>query len=192
MNMNRFGLALGIAIALGAAGCTHNGGSAKVGDNAGTGQAASTAASSSSAENSSGADNKAASTAPNASNSVTGAVTPAASHAGADSSGKPYTVVDGNKVDPKTYAGWKAWRAADCARCHGAEQQGMVGPSLIDSLKVLSKDQVEQTILNGRPGTMMPPHKTMPTVANNIDGLYAYLKGRSDGAIKPGHLYPIQ
>lgn len=102
-----------------------------------------------------------------------------------------YTVQDGVKVDAKTYNGWKAWRAADCARCHGAQQQGMVGPSLIDSLKHLTKDQVEQTILNGRPGTMMPPHKTMATVAKNIDGLYAYLKGRSDGNIKPGHLQQL-
>jgi len=25
----------------------------------------------------------------------------------------------------------------------------------------------------------------------NREGLYAYLKGRSDGQIPPGHLYPI-
>ena len=102
-----------------------------------------------------------------------------------------YTVVDGNKVDANTLAGWKTWRAMACERCHGAQQQGLVGPSLIDGLKKLTKEQFEQTVLNGRPGTVMPPFKEAKTVSENIDNLYAYLKGRSDGAIKPGHLYPL-
>jgi hypothetical protein len=29
-------------------------------------------------------------------------------------------------------------------------------------------------------------------VTDNWENLYAYLKGRSDGNIAPGHLYPIQ
>ncbi|HEY8553187.1 MAG TPA: cytochrome c [Burkholderiales bacterium] len=105
---------------------------------------------------------------------------------------KPYKVVDGNKVDPKTYNGFRAWRAAACERCHGANQAGLVGPSLLESLKRLSKEEVEQAILEGRPERGMPAHKNMKTVAENIDGLYAYLKGRSDGAIKPGRLEPIK
>jgi len=37
--------------------------------------------------------------------------------------GKPlYTVVDGNKVDPDTLKGFRAWRAAACHRRHGANQ----------------------------------------------------------------------
>jgi hypothetical protein len=28
-------------------------------------------------------------------------------------------------------------------------------------------------------------------VRKNWEGLYAYLKGRSDGKIQPGHLYPL-
>jgi hypothetical protein len=28
-------------------------------------------------------------------------------------------------------------------------------------------------------------------VQKNWEGLYAYLKGRSDGKIRPGHLYPL-
>lgn len=103
----------------------------------------------------------------------------------------PYKVADGDKVDPQTLEGWHTWRALDCERCHGAQQQGLVGPSLIDGLKHLTKDQFEQTVLEGRPGTVMPSFKVSATVTKNIDGLYAYLKGRSDGAIKPGHLYPI-
>src|SRR5512140_474981 len=40
---------------------------------------------------------------------------------------KLYTVVDGYKVDPATMNGFRAWRAAACDRCHGANQEGLVG-----------------------------------------------------------------
>lgn len=102
-----------------------------------------------------------------------------------------YTVKDGNKVDPSTLMGWKTWRALDCERCHGAQQQGLVGPSLIEGLKTLTKDQFHTTVMNGRPGTVMPSFKASKMMQQNWEGLYAYLKGRSDGKIKPGHLYPI-
>jgi mono/diheme cytochrome c family protein len=104
---------------------------------------------------------------------------------------KPYTVVDGNKVDPLTLKGFRAWRAAACERCHGATQAGLVGPSLIESLKRLSKEEFKQVVLEGRLEKGMPAHKNMKTVVEGIDGLYAYLKGRSDGAIKPGRLEAI-
>ena len=103
-----------------------------------------------------------------------------------------YKVVDGDKVDNNTLNGWRTWRAMACERCHGAKQEGLVGPSLIDALKKLSKNEFKQTVLEGRPGTVMAPFKEAKTVVDNIDNLYAYLKGRSDGAIKPGHLHPIQ
>ena len=107
------------------------------------------------------------------------------------SSAPLYTVKDGNKVDPTTLMGWKTWRALDCARCHGNEQQGLVGPSLVEGLKTLTKDQFHTTVMNGRPGTVMPSFKASKMMQENWQGLYAYLKGRSDGKIKPGHLYPI-
>jgi mono/diheme cytochrome c family protein len=103
----------------------------------------------------------------------------------------PYTVQEGNKVDPKTLDGWKTWRALACERCHGAEQEGLVGPSLVNSLKVLTKEEFHTTVINGRPDKGMPPWGASDMMVKNWEGLYAYLKGRSDGAIKPGHLYPI-
>jgi mono/diheme cytochrome c family protein len=103
----------------------------------------------------------------------------------------PYTVQDGNKVDPKTLDGWKTWRALACERCHGAEQEGLVGPSLVNSLKVLSKDDFHTTVINGRPDKGMPPWGASDMMQKNWEGLYAYLKGRSDGQIKPGHLFAI-
>ena len=102
-----------------------------------------------------------------------------------------YTVVDGDKVDPNSMKGWRTWRAMACERCHGPNQEGLVGPSLINSLKVLTKEQFKQTLMNGRPEKGMPNFGGVKTVVDNLDNLYAYLKGRSDGAIKPGHLHEI-
>jgi len=105
--------------------------------------------------------------------------------AGADESAGSnlYTVVDGYKVDPATMKGFRAWRAAACDRCHGANQEGLVGPSLINSLKVLSKEEFVKTVTEGRLDKGMVAFKTSKIVMDNIDNLYAYLKGRSDGAI---------
>lgn len=102
-----------------------------------------------------------------------------------------YTVQDGNKVDADTLQGWKTWRAMACERCHGAEQEGLVGPSLVNSLKVLTKEQFQTTIMNGRPEKGMPNFGAVPAVQKSWEKLYAYLKGRSEGNIAPGHLYPI-
>jgi mono/diheme cytochrome c family protein len=96
---------------------------------------------------------------------------------------KPYHVVDGFKVDPTTMNGFRAWRAAACDRCHGANQQGLVGPSLIESFKVISKEDFVKTVTEGRLEKGMPSFKTSPIVMGNTDGLYAYLKGRSSGDI---------
>jgi mono/diheme cytochrome c family protein len=107
------------------------------------------------------------------------------------SAGASYIVEDGNKVDTKTLTGWKTWRAMACERCHGAEQQGLVGPALVESLKILTKEQFHTTIMNGRPAKGMPPFSSSKMVTDNWEGLYAYLKGRSDGRILPGRLSPL-
>ena len=96
---------------------------------------------------------------------------------------KPYTVVDGFKVDAATMKGFRTWRAAACDRCHGANQEGLVGPSLVNSLKTLTKAEFIVTVTNGRLDKGMQSFGSSPVVMNNIDQLYAYLKGRSDGAI---------
>jgi len=105
---------------------------------------------------------------------------------------KPYQVAEGNKVDKTTLAGWRTWRALACERCHGARQEGMVGPSLIESLRRLSKDEFKEAVLKGRPEKGMPNYDGSKMVVENIDGLYAYLKGRSDGAIPPGRLEELK
>jgi mono/diheme cytochrome c family protein len=95
-------------------------------------------------------------------------------------------------VDPKTLQGWKTWRAMACERCHGAAQEGLVGPALVNSLKVLTKEQFHTTVTQGRLEKGMPNFGGVKLVQDNWQNLYAYLKGRSDGNIAPGHLYPIQ
>ncbi len=103
----------------------------------------------------------------------------------------PYKVAEGNKVDAKTLSGWKVWRQAACERCHGANQEGMVGPSLIESLKKVGKDEFVGIVVDGaRAEKGMPPHPFLK--GEKVEGLYAYLKGRSDGKIAPGKVSPME
>ena len=103
-----------------------------------------------------------------------------------------YTVVEGYKVDDNTMKGFRTWRQAACDRCHGANQEGMVGPSLINSLKTLSKEEFVKTVRDGRLDKGMQSFGTSQAVMDNMDHLYAYLKGRSDGAITRAKVEPLQ
>jgi mono/diheme cytochrome c family protein len=105
---------------------------------------------------------------------------------------KLYQVADGNKVDKATLEGWRTWRALACERCHGAKQEGLVGPSLLESMRRLSKEEFKETLMKGRPEKGMPNFDSSKMVTENLDGLYAYLKGRSDGAIQPGRLEELK
>lgn len=116
---------------------------------------------------------------------------PAADKGGAAGGAAPYKVVDGNKVDANTMEGFRTWRAAACDRCHGPNQEGMVGPSLIASLKTLSKDDFKTVLKSGRLEKGMPSFSTSDKVMTHLDDLYAYLKGRSDGAITSSNVQPM-
>jgi len=100
-------------------------------------------------------------------------------------------VTDGYKVDENTMKGFRTWRAAACDRCHGANQEGMVGPSLVNSLKTLTKEEFITTVRDGRLDKGMQSFGTNQQVMSNIDHLYAYLKGRSDGAIVRAKVEPM-
>lgn len=101
-------------------------------------------------------------------------------------------VIDGYKVDENTMKGFRTWRAAACDRCHGANQEGLVGPSLVNSLKTLTKEEFVKVVRDGRLDKGMQSFGTSPQVMDNMDHLYAYLKGRSDGLIKRARVEPIQ
>ena len=62
-------------------------------------------------------------------------------------------------------------------------QEGLVGPSLLTSLKTLTKDEFVKVVRDGRQEKGMVAFAENKTVMDNIEPLYAYLKGRSDGAI---------
>jgi len=112
---------------------------------------------------------------------------------GHPAAGEPtYKVVDGTKVDEATLGGWRTWRALACERCHGAEQEGLVGPSLIESMKQLTPEAFERTVMDGRAEKGMPNFGASEMASKNIAGLYAYLKGRSDGAIHAGRLEALK
>lgn len=103
-----------------------------------------------------------------------------------------YTVVDGYMVDANTMNGFRTWRASACDRCHGANQEGMVGPSLLESMKIISKEEFVKTMTEGRLEKGMPAFKASKKLMSNMDNLYAYLKGRSDGAITKSKVKPIK
>ncbi len=118
-----------------------------------------------------------------------------------------YTVVDGNKVDDKTYVGWRLFNST-CFVCHGKHATGTdLAPNLLKSLegmsarkfrkKVLSKyfakvnlddpDRrlafLEQISEEAAKGFKMPTWDQDPNIRPHIADLYAYLKARSDGAL---------
>jgi len=115
-----------------------------------------------------------------------------AAPSGAAADGALYRVVDGNHVDGNTMKGWRTWRAMACERCHGPNQEGLVGPSLVLDLKTQTRDEFKKCVLEGRIDKGMPNFGEVKLVVDNIDNLYAFLKGRSDGAIPIGHLKEIE
>jgi mono/diheme cytochrome c family protein len=97
----------------------------------------------------------------------------------------PYEVHNGNELDADSYKGFKLFRNW-CARCHGTYGQGMSGPNLADSLKLISKGEFFNTVEKGKTGTIgsMPAWQANKKVMAGRDKLYSYLKARSDGAIE--------
>lgn len=113
---------------------------------------------------------------------------------GAMAGDEPYTVEDG-KVDVKTWMGMKIYQRGGCQGCHGPNAKGGAAfPSLLDALKTMSRDELAKIVKEGR--NTMPPmmqgvtdlkivKKKDYSEDDAMDALFAYLKGRSDGAFKP-------
>jgi mono/diheme cytochrome c family protein len=104
---------------------------------------------------------------------------------------KPYKV-EGGKVDSGTYNGYRRY-GESCLRCHGQNGSGSsYAPSLVESLKHLSREQFNEVVINGRKNVttaqqnVMPPFGMVEDVVTYLDDIYAYLKARSDGALGPG------
>ncbi len=104
---------------------------------------------------------------------------------------RPYTIENGH-IDRATFRGYLYYGDA-CLRCHGPDGSGSsYAPSLVDSLKRLSKQTFEETVINGRMNVGTANDKVMPSFGTNADvvehleEIYSYLKARSDGAIGRG------
>lgn len=67
-----------------------------------------------------------------------------------------------------------------------------MGPSLVVSLKTRTKEEFRTALLNGRPEKGMPAYSSSKMATDNWEGLYAYLKGRSDGRIQAGRLSALE
>ena len=101
---------------------------------------------------------------------------------------KPYKIVDG-KISENALEGWRTFNGGGCGACHGQGASGGVGPNLGESVtKKLTKEQFIDVVTNGRPGTLMGPHKTNKRVMDNLDNLYAYFMARGDGVLGPENL----
>lgn len=101
---------------------------------------------------------------------------------------KPYQIVDG-KISANAIEGWKTYNGGGCGACHGRGASGGVGPNLGQSVTTkLTKEQFIDVVTNGRPGTLMGPHKSNKRVMDNLDNLYAYLTARGDGVLGPENL----
>jgi methanol metabolism-related c-type cytochrome len=111
--------------------------------------------------------------------------------AGSYADDAPYTVKDG-KVDKGTYNGYRRY-SDSCLRCHGPDGSGSsYAPDLTESLKRMSKEDVQNTIVNGRKNVTTSQENVMPAfgevedVVLYLDDIYGYLKARSDGALGRG------
>lgn len=104
----------------------------------------------------------------------------------------PYVAQEMTRVDARTLAGWRAIRQFDCARCHGAQYQGSVGPSLIEAARANTRAQFIRLLLDGNRERGMPPYREVRGVADNADGIYGYFRGRADGNIGAGALQALR
>jgi mono/diheme cytochrome c family protein len=115
--------------------------------------------------------------------------------AGAQASGSAplrdqYHQAPRDTVSQEVYDGWKQYNL-NCARCHGEDVLGTtIAPHLIVSVKpdgpINTKELFNKTVCDGRPEKGMPAWCPLGLDMEKIQAIYAYVKGRSEGAIHPG------
>ena len=93
-------------------------------------------------------------------------------------------------VSQQVYDGWKQYNL-NCARCHGEDVLGTtIAPHLLVSLKpsgpISTKELFTQVVCAGRPAKGMPAWCPLGMEMSTIEEIYAYVKGRSDGKLRPG------
>jgi len=69
----------------------------------------------------------------------------------------------------------------DCGSCHGLTRQGGLGPALTkQALAGKSPIMLREVILNGRPGTPMPPWKPFLSTAEADWLVQVLIQGKAD------------
>ncbi len=118
------------------------------------------------------------------------AVVPSATVVRADEE-KPYKIENG-RVDRGTFNGYRRY-GNSCLQCHGPDGAGSsYAPNLTESLKHLTREQFNETVINGRQNVSQTQQSVMPSfgqvedVVLYLDDIYGYLKARSDGALGRG------
>lgn len=102
----------------------------------------------------------------------------------------PYHPAPRDTVDLAAYKGWQQF-SLQCARCHGEDAQGTsFGPSLLVALRpdghAPTREKFLSVLTDGRPDKGMPSAAKMGVDSAYFEGLYQYLKGRSDGRLHGG------
>ncbi len=91
-------------------------------------------------------------------------------------------------VDADTYIGWRTFHGF-CHVCHAQDAVGSTfAPNLLDRMQEFDFDMFVDRTANGFTGQVgvMPPWKDNLNVRKRYKELYAYLKARSSGDLRPG------
>jgi mono/diheme cytochrome c family protein len=96
---------------------------------------------------------------------------------------------DAPKVSPTEYEGWRQY-SVNCARCHGQDVlPNPVAANLLLSLApggpIDTPEKFSQVVSEGRPHRGMPAFKSTMS-PDQIQAVYAYVKGRAEKRITPG------
>jgi mono/diheme cytochrome c family protein len=97
--------------------------------------------------------------------------------------------VGGAKLSKLEYEGWRQYHV-HCARCHGQDVlPNPVAANLLLSVgaggAIKSEQMFAEIVTAGRPASGMPAFKAALT-PDQIQAIYAYVKGRAEKRIQPG------
>jgi mono/diheme cytochrome c family protein len=92
-------------------------------------------------------------------------------------------------VSAEEYEGWRQYNS-QCARCHGQDVLGNpVAADLLRSTRpggaMHDRAAFVQVVAQGRPSRGMPAFERILT-PEQMNAIYAYVRGRAEGRIKPG------
>ena len=95
----------------------------------------------------------------------------------------------GARVSEQEYEGWRQY-SVHCARCHGQDVLGNpVAANLLESTReggpMAGHDAFAAVVKQGRLDRGMPAFDAILT-ENQVNAIYAYVKGRADAKIPPG------